>query len=378
MRGLRSSRKTRPSSSEDLKKLIPKVDKSDLKSDFDSWPELAEEAWSHSSVNELHGEFESVIFSGMGGSGIIGALAIDVANEINSPLFFVNLNDYHLPMNASDHSLVVAVSCSGNTEETLSSVSEAHSRGLTIASFGSGGRLLDFSQKWHFRFTQTKMLKVPRSSLPGLFFPVLKLLSRSSLLPIRDIDVEETIDNLKRARDIAKIEDDDDNPSVTIARQIVEHDCIPLIYSQRRTRAVGLRFRQSLNENAKMHAFNGEVPEICHNDIVGWDNKLSVTSKTKLRDSPFAVILQLEDDPDEIRVRLDILREIVRDRGGTCMNAPGLGKTFLSRILTMLYFLDYSSYYAAILRRVNPIVTPSIDFLKSELTKKLDFLTRLS
>ncbi len=360
-----------------LKELIHEVDKSDLKSDFDSWPELAEEAWSHSEVNDLDGEYDSVIFTGMGGSGIIGALVSDIANETKSPLPFANLNDYHLPTSLSTRCLVVGVSCSGNTEETLSALSEAHSRGLKISSFGSGGSLKEFSEKWKSGFTQTRMLKVPRSSLPGLLFPVLKLLSQNGLLQINDADIEESIENLKRVRDLAISEDNKENLSVEIAAQVITYDCPALIYSQRRTRAVGLRFRQSLNENAKIHAFNGDVPEVCHNDIVAWDRDQASTRKTKSTTVPNAVMLRLKDDPEEIAVRFGVLRDIVRDRGGKCIDAPYLGRSFLSRAFSMLYFLDYATYFAAILRKVDPIITPSIDHLKSQLNKRLDFVSRL-
>jgi glucose/mannose-6-phosphate isomerase len=359
-----------------LGKLISKVDRSDLKSDFDSWPELATDAWRNSKVAELNRNFQSIIFAGMGGSGIIGSLISDIGEETASKLQLHNLNDYHIPEKFSKDSLVVGVSCSGNTEETLSALAEAHSRDMSISSFGSGGKLKQLSEKWNSGFTQTRMLKAPRSSLPGLLYPVLKQLSESRLINISNEDVEESLQNLSKARDVARNADDPKNPTMSIARQIARHDPL-LIYSQRRTHAVGLRFRQSINENAKLHAFNGNVPEICHNDIVAWDYDVARIKKTKSKSSGLAVLLRLDDDSKEINVRYEILIDIIRSRGGAILESLCLGKSYLSRIITMLYLLDYATFYLAILRGVDPFGTPSIDTLKSQLEKKLNLVSRL-
>src|SRR5487761_136026 len=360
-----------------LAKLIQKVDRSDLKSDFDAWPELANEAWTTSKVEEVDDGFDSILFAGMGGSGIIGALLCDYASETRSPLRFSCLNDYHLPWNLSKNTLVVGVSCSGNTEETLSALSEAHSKRLAIVSFGSGGLIKELSEKWHSGFTQTKALKIPRSSLPGLFFAVLKFFWHNKLLEIKEGDVRETIEELRTAREIALRLNERENSALNIAREINASGTFPLIYSEGRTRAVGLRFRQSLNENSKIHAFNGEVPEICHNDIVGWDHEETASKALKSKTVPIAITLELDDDLKEIKTRFGILQDIVRKRGGKSLDAPYAGKSYLSRIMSMLYFLDYATYYTAILRGVDPIKTPSLDMLKSELSRRLKFSSRL-
>lgn len=360
-----------------LSKLIEKVDRSDLKSDFDEWPELAKDAWTNSNVEEVDQRVDSIVFTGMGGSGIIGALLCDYANETRSPRRFECLNDYHLRSNLSKNTLVVGVSCSGNTEETLSALSEAHSKGLMIASFGSGGRIKDFSEKWHSKFTQTKMLKTPRSSLPGLLFAVLKFFWSNRLLQIEEAEVAETIENMKKVRNLCRGKDELENPSLAIARRIIASNAPLLIYSNSRTHGVGLRFRQSVNENAKLHAFHGDVPEICHNDVVGWDYSKADLKNPKSKMTPLAIMLRFEDDFTEIKTRFRILQDIIRKRGGKSLDSPCVGKSYLSRTLSMLYLLDYTTYYAAILRGVDPMKTPSIDLLKRELNKKLNFLSRV-
>ena len=365
--------------------LLRAIDPSDLKGDYDLWPSFALKSWSETEVPIFDsGQFNRVVFAGMGGSSLTGELLLDLALEKNSEISFETLKDYHVP-NCLDHkTLVIGMSSSGATEETLSVLSEAHKKGLTGFSFGSGGPIESFSKnKWGFEFVRTAMLKVPRSSLPGMFYPVLKFLVRNKVLEVSDDEINESI----RAMNVVK--EDFINTSEQKKNQIVnlaqawtqDQSGIPLLYSSNRTRAVGLRARQSINENAKMHAFNSEIPELCHNEIVGWDYRASFVGdnhKSQKSASLLALILRLsEDDPPEMRTRFEIVKEIVRKAGGETLEAPYVGRSYLARIISMLYFLDYASYYMAIFRRVDPIKTPSIQLLKRELGKRLNYVEKL-
>jgi glucose/mannose-6-phosphate isomerase len=365
---------------------LKKVDRSDLKSDYDAWPSLALDAWSETFVPSLETRrFNKVIFAGMGGSSVTGELVTDLAREKLSEFSFESIKDYHLPRATSDRSLVIAMSASGATEETISVLSEAHNKGMTCISFGSGGPIESLSkEKWGFNFVKTKMLKVPRSSLPGIFYPVLKLLVTNKLIDVHESEIYESINALKTCRD--EIANGNLKKEILNLARLwtAKNSQFPLLYSSNRTRAVGLRGRQSINENAKMHAFNGEIPELCHNDIVGWDYKaseakISLSSRNvRYENASAALLLRLnEDDPQEIKMRFDIVQEVIQKAGGSTKDAPYLGKTYLSRIISMLYLLDYVSYYMAILRGIDPTMTPSILFLKQELSKRLDYLGKL-
>jgi glucose/mannose-6-phosphate isomerase len=353
-----------------IEEMIRKVDRSSLKADFDFWPQLAKSAWSDTNNSDDLSDVQEVVFAGMGGSGVIGALLCDYANEIKSTRKFSCLNDYHLPSDLSKDALVIGLSSSGNTEETVSAVSEARTRGLTIVNFSSGGLLEKYSEKWGAKFFRTKMLKVPRSSLPGLFFSVLRFCRNSKLLRASDEDVEETIENLGAVRD-STLRYNLENKSLTVAKKIYSRTMFPIIYSQSRTRAVGMRFRQSLNENSKLHAFEGAVPEVCHNEVVGWDGPRRESTNS------LAIFLQLLDDRPEIKVRFEILKEGIEKRGGVVLDSPYLGKSYLSRIISMLAYLDYSTFYLAVLRGVDPILMRSIDFLKEEMDRRLRYISRL-
>jgi glucose/mannose-6-phosphate isomerase len=319
----------------------------------------------------------------MGGSGIIGEVIADLCNELDSLRVDV-LREYHLPRYYSNETLVVGISASGNTEETLSVLSEANKRGFDICTFGSGGTLERFSNSNpRIKFTKTSMLKVPRSSFPGIFYPVLKFMIQNGYLRISEEQVKDSIDCLARAQELCQRPSAKQNRALEIAAAISENkNSFPLIYSSRRTRSIGLRFRQSLNENAKTHGFEGEVPEICHNDIVGWDKNAASGKKRSAREessgSNFVPIsLRLEDDSLEIKTRFQIIEDILKKSKTQFIQAPSLGTTYLSRTVSMLYLLDYATFYTAIFKHVDPIMTPSIDYLKGELKTRLNFLSRI-
>jgi glucose/mannose-6-phosphate isomerase len=362
---------------------VPKIDPSNLRADYDAWPSFARSSWGEAQPPSLERTYSSILFVGMGGSGIIGEVISDLCNELDSLRIDV-LKEYHLPKYYTNETLVVGVSASGNTEETLSVLSEAGKRGFDICTFGSGGMLERLSSSNpRIRFTKTSMLKVPRSSFPGIFYPVLKFMIQNGYLRISDENVLDSIECLSRAQELCQRPSAKQNRSLEIAAALSEgKNNFPLIYTSRRTRSVGLRFRQSLNENAKTHGFAGVVPELCHNEIVGWDRASASGKKRASRDEAAAsnfvpICLRLEDDPLEIKTRFQIIEDILKKSRAQFIQAPSLGTTYLSRIISMLYLLDYGTYYTSIFKHVDPIVTPSIDYLKNELKTRLNFLSRI-
>ena len=364
---------------DNVKKVLdsaPKIDKSNLRSDFNAWPSLASKSWSETVPPVLDRKYEAILFAGLGGSGIVGEVVADIASE-SSKARIETLKDYHIPNHVGSETLVVGVSCSGNTEETISVVMEAVKRGIDACTFGSGG-ILETITNPRVKFTKTSMLKAPRSSFPGLFFPVLKFMMQNGYLDVRDNDVQESISQLEEVNVTALRQSPGSNPALRLGLQIGLSNACPLVYSSRRTRSVGLRFRQSLNENAKLHAFDGVVPELCHNEVVAWDAIRASTKKRAASGNFLVTSLRLEDDAEEIKTRFDIVEDIARKSGAQTFKATCMGRSYLSRIVTMLYLLDYSTYYAAIARGVNPMMTPSIDLLKTQLKKRLNYLARYS
>jgi glucose/mannose-6-phosphate isomerase len=355
-----------------------RIDKSNLREVFDSWPSVAKTSWDESQPPQLERTYSSIVFVGMGGSGIVGDIIADLASEQESYRVDV-LKDYHLPRYYTSDTLVMGLSSSGDTEETVSVLNEAAKKGFDICTFGSGGMLEKMSlSNNRIKFTKTRLLKVPRTSFPALFYPVLKFLVQNGFLKVSEDHVTDSINGLSRVHELVSKPVVKQNKAFEIALEFSSKGAMPLIYSSRRTRGTGIRFRQSLNENAKLHAYNGVIPELCHNEIVAWDYAKTAKVKKSFVSNAVPIALRLEDDPIEIRTRFQIIEEILRKAKSQFIQVPSIGTSYLSRIISMLYLLDYSTYFTAIIRGVDPILTPSIDLLKSELKTRLNYLGRTS
>lgn len=359
-----------------IAELIDLVDRSHLQDDFEKWPELASDSWDKEIPYTISETPNTIFIAGMGGSGIVGELISDIFLETKSRIHIRTIKGYHLPPDLDSHSMLIAVSSSGNTEETLSVLHEAREKGLKGFTFGSGGLIEEFSKKnKSFQYTKTKAMKVPRTSLPALFYPVLKLLIQTKLLTLNESDVKESLGVLQECRSDSG--DFSLNFPLLAGEKLSSNLAIPLVYSTRRTRAIGLRFRQSLNENAKLHSFDGVIPELCHNEIVAWDYSSSLVQNGENQQTiPIPFLLHLDDDPPEVRTRVVIISEIIARNGIESIEAPHHGKSYLARVVSMLYHLDYATFFASVLRGVDPIGTPSIDYLKRELHSRLDYMKR--
>ncbi|MDE1868796.1 MAG: hypothetical protein KGH60_02410 [Candidatus Micrarchaeota archaeon] len=355
-----------------LSERIRIVDPSDLKADLDRWPELARRSWDGTTTIMLDSIPHDVVMAGMGGSGIVADIITDIARRLASKIRFEVINNYHLPESTPQDALVIGISCSGNTAETLKFVSEAEKAGIKGFAVSSGGKMEAFArQSKNFRHMKTEMLKVQRASFPGLIFPLLKMFSQNRMLDVSN-DALEAMECMQQISKECSDPDSASNPAVELARKIVngEEFFMPIVYGSRFTRAAGRRFRQSLNENAKIHAFSGEIPEICHNSIVAWDTASSLAANG-ISDGhhikAIPVLLRFDEDPEEVKVRFDIIEQLLKESGVEPIKAPYKGASYLSKVISLIYYLEYVTYYVAILRGVNPIVTPSIDKLKSRL-----------
>ncbi len=343
---------------------IATCDRNGFGSDFDSWPELARRAWRASSKEKISGHYSDIVFAGMGGSGITGDMACDYSIETGSGFRFHAIKDSHAPSWIGKGTLVIGVSCSGNTAETLSFVKEAARRGAKVHSFGSGGALEKLCGELGAGFTKTEKLSTPRSSFPGIFFAVMRALSENRLLNVKAADVEETIDAMTVVRKLS-LQRNDRNVALKTARIIASiSNPLPLVYSSSRIRAVGLRVRQSINENAKMHAFNGEIPEACHNDIVGYDFR---AGRSRMAPNAAGLFLYGGDESDDTKMRLDFFKGRIIRSGGKAFEVRGMGNSYLSRAISLLYTLEYFTYYLAVLRGVDPQAMSSITELKDRL-----------
>lgn len=294
-----------------------------------------------------------VLISGLGGSGIGGNFVQElVVNECKVPVW-VN-KGYDAPHWASRHTLAICSSYSGNTEETLSVFEQLASTGAKVVCVTSGGQLLERAQA---RGLDVAVLpggwSSPRACLGYSIVAQLGVLLAARLISKRlfgQIGVacqwllREQADIRSRAEKLAGF----------LA------DKLPVLYCADTSEAVALRWRQQINENAKMLCWHHVLPEMNHNELVGWRD-----AQPRIA----AVWLRHRDDHPRTAVRTDIVKEIVEHFAGASIEVYSKGKTPVERRLYLAHLGDWVSFYLAQQRQVDPVEIRVIDYLKAELAK---------
>ena len=301
-------------------------------------------------------EISNIIISGLGGSAISADLIKNfLCNEISIPLL-INRN-YNLPKFAGKNTLFIASSYSGNTEETISALRQAIKLGCKIISITTGGELEAISIKENIPCVKVQKGFQPRYSLGLSFFTLLKVLQEIKLIGDQSSIVEKIKSNWKQnGTAFTKVE----NTAYMIAQSLVGF--IPVIYSVAdSTSAVGYRLKCQFNENSKLHAFHNEVPEMNHNEIIGWESYHEKIFHSKI------IIIQDETYHPQIKKRFNILKDIFTKTGVETVYLKSSEESFKVRLLDLIYLGDWISYYVGVLRGFDPSEIDNIHTLKDKL-----------
>jgi len=275
--------------------------------------------------------------------------------------FIVNRN-YTLPNFISKKTLVFACSYSGNTEETLNATRMAIKKKATVIGLASGGKLESLLTENKMTFIKIPEGYPPRQALGYLFFPLLSLLQHIGLISPKNEEINETLTVLKDIRkrsDPTKIHDH--NLSDLIAKKLYKK--VPVIYTAAEfLYPVVTRWRNQFNENSKVLAFSNVLPELNHNEIMGWEAHPDVLKGFNI------LFLRDEEEFSRNRKRLEISKDIFNKNGIPIFEVFAEGKSLLSRIFSLIYIGDWISYYLALLYKKDPIKIDSIQLLKDTLS----------
>ena len=330
---------------------LEKIDSKKMYQTYDKWPEIAKNSFDNDFEKFDTKGIDHIVFSGMGGSGSIG----DVISAILSKedIHVSNVKGYHLPKTVDSNSLVVATSISGNTKETLTVLEKAQKTDAKIAVFSSGGMLQKFSETNNLFFQEISMIHSPRASFPKFLFSILNILKE--IIPIKEIDIKEAISSLEITRNsIFSNNLTEENISLKLAEWIKE---IPLIYYPWGLQSAAIRFKNSLQENSKTHVITEDVIESCHNDIVAWEKNSNVQP----------ILIRGNDDHIKTIERWDILKEFFNDKKIEFFEIKSIDGNILSKLVNLVYSLDYASIYHAVLNKIDPSPVSAIDFVKNKL-----------
>ncbi len=329
---------------------------------IESFPSQIQEAMSMGQRLDLGArpEIRNIVVTGLGGSAIVGDVVRSSATSLEVPLL-VN-RDYFLPRFVDSSTLVLACSYSGGTEETLSAYAQAKQARACIVCITSGGRLAQLAQSDGYPVIHLPGGRPPRSALGYSTVALLGALSALDLLPNIDEALRETADLLAMLRGKYGLKTAEaDNPAKAIARSL--HDKIVAIYgSSGILDSAALRWRGQIEENAKNLAFHHVLPEMNHNELVGW--RLPVQALKKVG----VVFLRDRMDHPQLQRRFELTREIVREKAGAVHEVWSEGNSPLARIFSLIYLGDFVSLYLAYLNGVDPTPVPVIETLKQKLS----------
>ena len=302
----------------------------------------------------------NIVFTGLGGSAIGGdAVKGYTAGEINVPVY-VNRN-YALPHFVNKDSLVFAVSYSGNTEETLSAYVDAKKRKANTIVVTSNGKMKDLALKNDETLIVLPKGYPPRCAFGYSFIPAVVMLAKLGLIKDKSKEIKSAAHLLRKlaARSLMPEIRGRANISKTIARKI--HGKFPVIYASSRLESVVTRWRGQLAENAKTLSSSHLFPEMNHNEIVGWKNPAGVLNKFT------AIMLKDGFELTRIKKRMDITAAILKKAGFDVLEVKSIGKTFLERMLALVYTGDFVSFYLSILCGQDPTPVDRITYLKRQL-----------
>ena len=202
-------------------------------------------------------------------------------------------------------------------------------------------------------FQNISIIHSPRASYTNFLYSILNILE--PILPISKNDINESCMALKNTRDnIFSKNLVEGNKSLKLAKFIQEIVCV---YYPAGLQAAATRFKNSLQENTKIHAMTEDIIESCHNGIVSWEKKSGVTP----------VLIQGKDDYSKTTERWRILEEFFESKKIDYFSVKSLNGSILSKITNLIYLLDYSSLYASIINNTDPSPVNSIEFIKSRL-----------
>ena len=326
------------------------------------------------------GRPRAVVVCGMGGSGIAGDVLAAVAGP-GSPVLVVTHRGYGLPAWVGASDLVVAVSCSGGTEETLSALEEAVRRGCPLLVVGaSGSPAAELGERGRSVFVPVNQGRQPRASVWSLSTPLvlagaaLGLCAGSGdVVEAAALALEDVAVRCRADADLVV------NPAKQLASALLH--ALPVLWGTSSLAGVAAyRFACQLNENAKTPAVWGTLPEANHNQVVAFDGPFGGASAASDED----LFRDRADDVERVRTSLVVLRDaeehpqvtrraevsvrLAEERGIPVHVVAGEGGSAFERLVRLVGVTDYASVYLALALGLDPTPVDAITQLKGEIS----------
>ncbi len=341
---------------------IEAADKENMRELLIKFPQQWEEAIKLTDNIELTLNTEiidNICLAGMGGSAI-GADLIRAYSYSSCQHPVQVVRHYNIPEWVNDNTLFIACSYSGNTEETLSALGQAQAKGAQTAAVTSGGKLLLTASDQEFDYIKIPGGLPPRAALGYSFVPLFRIFQKLRYIETGDDTLADTAEFLHHQGDL--LADLQESEAFTIAEKVA--DTLPIIYSDATImEPVNLRWRGQFEENAKTLAYGNLLPEMNHNEIVGWEQIAHLTGRLSV------IMLTDRNDHEKVQQRMQIVEELIGDHTASVHILKGGGEDRLTRIFSLIQLGDWVSFYLAMINEVDPTSVAKIDLLKSKLSE---------
>ena len=290
---------------------------------------------------------DEIVIAGMGGSVIAGIIIKDYFNLIDSKIRVVIGNDYALPKLVSKNAVVICISYSGNTEETISMFKDAQRKKLRVMAICSGGKLEEIANNYRVPIIKVPGKIHPRQALPYLFFPVIKVLEKLKLIE----DHTALVSSLIKALNQKNFE----SIAIELAKKLYKKNIS--IYYTEPLKGVAYRWKTQFNENSKVPAHTHMFPELCHNEICQYMEKLN---------NHHVIMLKTDKDSRRMQKRMEITKKLI-SKNCEVTEIDIKGSNDFTKLYSTVLIGDLASFYLALRYRRDPSNDSIIGELKKEL-----------
>jgi glucose/mannose-6-phosphate isomerase len=332
---------------------LEKIDSKKMFKVYDIWPDISRESYEQEFSKPEFNDIDHIVFAGMGGSGTIGDVFSSILskNDIHTSV----VKGYLLPKTVDENTLVVVTSVSGNTQEPLMVLKNSKNSKAKFIAFSSGGMIKKYALKNEINYQEIKMEHSPRVSFPKYVFSMLRTLE--SVIPVKKSDVLDTISKMEIVRkNIFSNNLNENNTALNLAKWITG---TPVLYYPWGLESAAIRFKNSLQENSKLHVMAEDIIEVCHNGVVSWE-KDSIMQP---------ILIQGHDDYSKTKERSKILKEFFNSKQIEYKEISSVKGSIISKIINLIYLFDYVSVYHSVISGIDPSPVSAIDFIKERLSK---------